>query len=82
MKHVTYAEKPLLTGDSAAGLLLVYAAALGSTDRSDTVTLHASMLALGFSRPEVADRLGIATKDVEKWRRPTPHRTPCLTTVQ
>jgi hypothetical protein len=41
MKHVTYAEKSLLIGDTAADLLLTYAAALGSTDRSDTVTLHA-----------------------------------------
>ena len=41
MKHITYAEKSLLVGDVAADLLLEYAAALGSTDQSDTVSLHA-----------------------------------------
>lgn len=41
MKHVTFAEKSLLTGDDAAEMLMSYATVLGRTDGADSVTLSA-----------------------------------------
>jgi len=41
MKHLTYAEKSLLVGDTTADLLLEYAAALGTAGQADTVDVHA-----------------------------------------
>jgi hypothetical protein len=41
MKHITYAEKSLLLGDDAADALIVYAAALATHGRGDSVTLRA-----------------------------------------
>lgn len=41
MKHITYAEKSLLVGDAVADLLIEYAAALGTAQQADTVSLHA-----------------------------------------
>ena len=41
MKHVTYAEKSLLVGDTAAELLLEYASAVGAAHTSDTVHMNA-----------------------------------------
>jgi len=41
MKHLTYAEKSLLVGDSTADLLLEYAAALGTAGQADTVQVKA-----------------------------------------
>ncbi|MEJ3405376.1 hypothetical protein WDJ51_11580 [Rathayibacter sp. YIM 133350] len=41
MKHLTYAEKSLLVGDEAAGLLLEYAAALTRSSSGDTVEVKA-----------------------------------------
>jgi hypothetical protein len=41
MKHVTYANKSLLMGNDAADLLAEYAAALGSHQLADNVTIRA-----------------------------------------
>jgi hypothetical protein len=41
MKHLTYAEKSLLVGDTAADLTLQYGAILANQGRADTVTLLA-----------------------------------------
>ena len=39
MKHITFADKNLFTGDEAADLLLEYGAALANASRADTVSL-------------------------------------------
>ena len=39
MKHVTYADKSLLVGDTAADLMLEYAAALSASGGADTLDL-------------------------------------------
>ncbi|MFK4836017.1 hypothetical protein ACI3KY_09830 [Microbacterium sp. ZW T2_14] len=41
MKHVSYADKPLLMGDDAADTLLEYARLVADNERADTVTLNA-----------------------------------------
>jgi len=41
MKHLTYAEKSLLVGDTTADLLLEYAAVLGTAGQADTVKVNA-----------------------------------------
>lgn len=41
MKHITYSDKSLLLGDTTADLLLEYAAALGTDNTADTVTVNA-----------------------------------------
>jgi len=41
MKHVSYADKPLLMGDEAADTLLEYARLVADNARADTVTLRA-----------------------------------------
>lgn len=41
MKHVTYSEKSLLTGDAIADLLMQYATLLGQRGITDSVTVSA-----------------------------------------
>lgn len=41
MKHVSYADKPVLVGDDAADTLIEYARALAENGGADTVTLRA-----------------------------------------
>jgi hypothetical protein len=41
MKHVTYADKSVLTGDDMADILVKYAAVLAETGHADTVSLEA-----------------------------------------
>ena len=40
MKHITYSDKNLLTGDDAADMLVRYAAVLANTRAADTVSLE------------------------------------------
>ncbi|MCP2031321.1 hypothetical protein L1277_001412 [Okibacterium sp. HSC-33S16] len=41
MKHITFADKTLLSGDQVADLLLEYASLLAGKGDADTVTIHA-----------------------------------------
>jgi hypothetical protein len=40
MKHITYAEKSLLVGDTVADLTLEYGAILANQGKADTIRLH------------------------------------------
>ena len=41
MKHLTYADRSVLTGDEAADLLVQFSALLAETGHADSVTLNA-----------------------------------------
>jgi hypothetical protein len=56
MKHLTYADKSLLVGDTAADLMLEYAAALSASGGADT--LHLTCLDVDGKRVEATFLLG------------------------